>query len=230
VRLAIHQRHYEASLVRALLDRFPACQWLLGSAPVIGAAREFVRRHPPTAPCIAEFGEGFAAQLAGAPIAERVPYLQAFAECDWHLGRVAVSADQATAGVDPGAAFRELPAASVAGARLVLQEGVHYLHAAWPIDTLMALFVGEHAPYHFVIEPADVYLEIRGSRGAFWLTRLEAADFAFRQGLHAGLTLAEAAERGWAADGAFDPARALAAMWSARLVTAVALEPMEEVS
>ena len=37
VRLAIHQRHYEASLVRAILERFPASQWLVGSEPVIGA-------------------------------------------------------------------------------------------------------------------------------------------------------------------------------------------------
>jgi hypothetical protein len=30
-RLAIHQRHYAASLTRALLDRFPATVWLVGS-------------------------------------------------------------------------------------------------------------------------------------------------------------------------------------------------------
>src|SRR5271170_4887052 len=36
-RLAIHQRHYAASLTRALLDRFPATVWLVGSALVTDA-------------------------------------------------------------------------------------------------------------------------------------------------------------------------------------------------
>ena len=112
----------------------------------------------------------------------------------------------------------------------MLQDGVHYLHAVWPIDALMALFVGEQAPDHVAIEPAAVYLEIRGSRGAFRLTRLEADDFAFRQGLHAGQTLAEAAERAWAVRETFDPGPALAALWAAGLVTGVTPAPMEEVS
>jgi len=226
-RLAIHQRHYEASLVRALLERLPATQWLVGSKPVIDAAREFVRRQPPAAPCIAEYGEAFAAHLAGSPIGDRVPYLRAFAECDWHLGRVAVSVDRPTAGAEPGAAFSGIPAEAVANTRLVLQEGTHYLRAAWPIDTLIALFVGERAPDHVVVAPGDVCLEIRGSRGAFWLTRLETADYAFRQGLHVGLTLAEAAERGWVVSDTFNPGRALAAMWAAGLVTAVMPAPEE---
>ena len=178
-------------------------------------------------PCIAEYGDAFAAHLAESPIGRRVPYLREFAECDWHLGRVAVSVDRPTAGAEPGAAFSGIPAEAVANTRLVLQAGTHYLRAAWPIDTLIALFVGDKAPDRVVIEPGDVHLEIRGSRGAFWLTRLEAADFAFRQGLHAGLTLAEAAERGWGVNESFEPGRALAAMWAAGLVTAVTPAPEE---
>ncbi|MEW5984812.1 MAG: DNA-binding domain-containing protein [Acidobacteriota bacterium] len=229
-RLAIHQRHYEASLVRALLDRFRATQWLVGSEPVIEAARDYVRSRPPNAPCIAEFGEGFAAHLAATPMGRRIPYLREFADCDWHLGRVAISVDQAPAGADARAALREIPAAAVASARLVLQVGVHYLQAAWPIDTLMALFAGEQTPDHVVVEPATVYLEVRGSRGACWITRLEAGDFAFREALHAGLRLAEAADRGWAVCDTFDPGRALTALWAAGLVTAVVPASLEEVS
>ena len=63
-RLGIHVRHYETSLVEALTRRFPALVWLVGRAPVDAAAREFVHRHPPTAPCIAEYGEEFPAFLA----------------------------------------------------------------------------------------------------------------------------------------------------------------------
>ena len=52
-RLRIHRRHYEASLVTALLGKFPGTVWLVGSPFTIEAAREFVRRYPPRTPCIA---------------------------------------------------------------------------------------------------------------------------------------------------------------------------------
>jgi hypothetical protein len=55
-RLAIHQRHYVASLTRALVERFPATVWLVGSELVTHVATLFVREHPPTRPCVAEYG------------------------------------------------------------------------------------------------------------------------------------------------------------------------------
>jgi len=58
-RLAIHQRHYAASLTRALLDRFPATVWLVGSELVTDAARSFVHEQPPSKPCISEYGDCF---------------------------------------------------------------------------------------------------------------------------------------------------------------------------
>lgn len=54
-RLLIHRRQYETSLVKALLTKFPATQWLVGSPFVTEAARHYVREHPPRGPCIAEY-------------------------------------------------------------------------------------------------------------------------------------------------------------------------------
>ena len=144
-RLAIHQRHYETSLVTSLVERFPATLWLLGSGPVIDAAREYVRRHPPARPCIAEFGEDFAAEVAATPIGRTLPYLREFAECDWHLGRIAIAADPA---------------------------GVHRVRCAWPIDRLLAIFLEGDPPESLAFEPEAVHLEIRGRRGAFSIARL----------------------------------------------------------
>ena len=66
-RLRIHQRHYATSLVTALVNRYPATEWLLGSDAVMEAARLFVATEPPHAPCIAEFGETFGAWLSRLP-------------------------------------------------------------------------------------------------------------------------------------------------------------------
>ena len=54
-RLSIHQRNYQKSLIEALLVKFPATGWLMGSAFVRQAAERFVCERPPTAPCIAEY-------------------------------------------------------------------------------------------------------------------------------------------------------------------------------
>ena len=72
-RLAIHHRHYETSLVTALLDRFPATIWLVGSTFVTETARQFVRRRPPSRPCIAEYGEEFPAFLSAILGAAELP-------------------------------------------------------------------------------------------------------------------------------------------------------------
>src|SRR5262249_30917203 len=68
-RFAIHMRNYEASLVAALTGKFPACAWLVGERFIAQAAREFVHRQPPTAPCIAEYGADFPRSLADLPAA-----------------------------------------------------------------------------------------------------------------------------------------------------------------
>src|SRR5262249_39935167 len=94
-RLAIHRHHYRTSLTHALLDKFPAGSWLAGERFAIAAARAFVHTHPPAAPCIAEYGGDYPAFLASRVGAERLPYLHAFAELEWHLGQVSIAVDRA---------------------------------------------------------------------------------------------------------------------------------------
>lgn len=145
-RLAIHQRHYSASLARALVERFPATVWLVGSDLVTHAARTFVRDHPPEKPCIAEYGEGFPRCLSAQAGTDALPYLAQFAEIDWHLGRLALATDDSP--------------------------HVHVMHLDWSLDELMAIFLTENAPEQFALRREDVWLEIRGLRGELRMTRL----------------------------------------------------------
>jgi hypothetical protein len=216
-RLGIHQRHYETSLVTALLDRFPATVWLAGSPFVSEAARHFVHEHPPHAPCIVEYGAEFPEFLSTRPGAEQLSYLPAFATLERHLGSVALAIEQkpvtlgelATIGIDvlTNAAFR-------------LQPGLRYLHASWPVDELMTLYLTNTAPDECVLSAADVWIEIRGARGAFRFTRLDAGDFMFRTAIQEGRSVGDAAEDALVF-AAFDPGRALASLVNDRLVTAV---------
>ena len=217
-RLAIHLRHYRASLMTAVLGRFPATGWLVGTTLLEGAATQFVREHPPTAPCIGEYGQRFPHFLATRPGAEHVPYLGAFADLDWQLGRLALAIDLPVVTRDDVAA---VAADDLADLALTIQPGTHYAHAGWPIDELMTLYLSDAAPAQFALAETEVWVEVRGARGSFRFSRLTAAEFSFRVGIAEGLALGDAATRAWDIDPTFDPGLGLAAIVDAGLVTSI---------
>lgn len=153
-RLAIHQRHYAASLTKALVERFPATVWLVGSELVADSAKSFIRQQPPSRPCIAEYGEAFPQHLATHPAAASLAYLAQFAELEWHLGRLALATEQSP--------------------------NVHYLQLDWVLDELIALYLTDTAPDQFSLRQETVWLEIRGLRGELQMNRLTRDDFASR--------------------------------------------------
>jgi hypothetical protein len=153
-RLAIHRRHYQASLTRALVERFPATVWLVGSELVTHVATSFVRGHPPSRPCIAEYGEEFPRYLGAHPTAASLPYLAQFAELEWHLGRLALATDASA--------------------------NAQYIHLAWSLDELIGFYLTDTAPEEYALRQEDVWLEIRGLRGALQLNRLTSGEFARR--------------------------------------------------
>jgi hypothetical protein len=155
-RLAIHERHYAASLTRALLERFPATVWLVGSELVTDAARSFIREQPPSKPCITEYGDSFPQQLGRHPAAASLPYLSQFAELEWHLGRLALATDESP--------------------------NVQYLHVDWSLDELISVYLSDTAPDQFPLRNEDVWLEIRGLRGAIEMRRLTQDEFSQRAG------------------------------------------------
>jgi hypothetical protein len=214
-RFAIHQRNYETSVGSALLGKFPAVAWLLGTPFVTEAARDFVHRHPPRGPCIAEYGEDFPDFVAIRAGADRVPYLAWVGRLEWHLGHVALAIEHQALTIG---SFSTIDPATLPDVVLALQPGVRYLEAPWPIDDLIKLYLTDEIPDAYVLERADVRLEIRGARGTFRFNRLDHATFAFRSALAQGHSLGAAAEQALDADPAYDPGRALTALVAERLL------------
>jgi len=142
-RLAVHQRHVHTSLARAIVGRFPATSWLAGPALVTGAAAAFVSHHPPTRPCMAEYGETFPEFLGEWPAATHLPYIAQFATVDWHLGRLAIATDDAPI----------------------------ILRLDWSLDELMTFFLSDQAPDSYELRAETVWLELRGTRGELSLQR-----------------------------------------------------------
>jgi hypothetical protein len=217
-RFDIHCRNYEASLTNALLEKFPASAWLAGTAFLSQAAVQYAHQCPREAPCMAEYGSGFPKFLSESPGAERVPYLRAFAELEWCLGQVAIAVDEPCV---PAEAFSAIPAGLLPDLTLSFQLGVRYFDAEWPVDDLIKLYLAETAPEYLSFEPAAVWLEIRGARGEFSLTRLGRGEFLFRQSIRSGDSIATAAECALDADENFDPGAALASLIACGLVTGI---------
>ena len=153
-RLAIHQRHYVAILTRALVERFPATVWLVGSELVTHVATSFIREHPPSRPCVAEYGDEFPRYLGAHPASESLPYLTQFAELEWHLGRLALATDEST--------------------------NAQYVHLDWALDELIGFYLTDTAPNEYALRQEDVWLEIRGLRGELRMNRLTDEEFARR--------------------------------------------------
>src|SRR6516165_1847903 len=79
-----------------------------------------------------------------------------------HLGQVAIAVDQPALALD---AFSTVEINTLMDTSLVLQAGLRYLHASWPVDDLMKLYLTDTAPSEYPLAPTDVWLEVRGSRG-----------------------------------------------------------------
>jgi len=218
LRLAIHRHHYQASLTRALLDKFPAVSWLAGEHFATAAAQAFVRAHPPAVPCIAEYGADYPAFLASRAGAERLPYMRALAELEWHVGKVSIAVDRAPLTVE---SLASIDASELPDRHLTLQSGLRYCTAEWPIDDLIKQYLSDAAPERYAFSAADVQLEIRGARGEFRIERLAEAEFVFRSAVAGGVTIGTAAERALDINATFDPGQALLRLISAGLVIAI---------
>ena len=217
-RLAIHQRHYRSSLVAAIRTKFPATAWLLGMPFLDEAAKQFVRQQPPAAPCIAEYGEEFPRFLSTYLDAPRVPFLCSFAELEWHLGQVAIAVDRPALALD---AFSALEINTLMDASLMLQAGFRYLHASWPVDDLMKLYLTDTAHSEYRLAPTDVWLEVRGSRGEFHINRLNAAEFVFRKAVLDRQSIGNAAQRALDTNAEFDAGQAFTTLVNGGYVIAI---------
>ena len=217
-RIAIHRRNYQSSLVDALLGKFPAVAWLVGIEFVREAAETFIEQCPPQKPCIAEYGEKFSEFLSTRPGAELVPYLQKFAELEWHIGHMAIAIPERHVAITE---MSSIDSEKIPELRMSLQHGVRYVRSSWPIDELMRLYVTDCVPEQFEFAPCDVFLEVRGARGAFQINRLPEPDYCFRESLANGLRIGDSAGRAMDVDELFDAGSALVQMITAELVTSI---------
>jgi hypothetical protein len=215
--VAIYRNNVFASLTEVLRGTFPAICRLVDDRFFAYAAHEFIRRHPPQRPCLAEYGAEFAHFLAGFPPCGELPYIADVARLEWLLSTAATAADSVA--LVPAALAAVAPERAP---RLALQldPSLGFLASSWPIDRIWeANRPGGDNDTAIELAAGGVHLEIRRRDGAVVFRSLDRATFAFRQALRDGQTLETASDRALAADPGFDLAAAFADLFREAVVT-----------
>ncbi len=217
-RVLLHRRHYRASLVETLLRRYPALTWLAGGRAVTAAADIFISAHPPAAPCLADYGEGFPPFVARQVGDAADGYIATFGELEWHVGAVSIAVDVPVAPI----ALEALDGDALASSVAIVQPGVRYVRSGWPVHDLLERFLTDSVPDSYALVPADTWIEVRGARGRFEIHALDDVTWTFRRALQAGLTIEQAYVGALALDDTFDLAAAFRAVIASGLLGGLA--------
>lgn len=197
-RFAVYRNNVAVSLTGALAARFPVIERVVGEAFFGALARLYCETDRPKSPVLAEWGDGFAAFLAGFPPLAAYPYLADVARIEYARGRAFHACDAKP--VDP-ALFLVLDPEKV---RLVLHPSVTLLALEHPAVSIWARNQpgGDTVPLAYGPETA---LVLRDAAFQVPVRAVAPADAAFLRALLSGEPLGAAAGRAQKMTGEYDP-------------------------
>ena len=224
-RVQVYRNHVFTSLTEALETTYPVVCRLVDRRFFGFAADRYVRGHPPTGPCLFEYGATFPEFLESfAPCAGH-PYLADVARLEWAMNAALHAED--------------VPAIAPAVLGTVLSEDMWrlvtrtdpsaaWLRSPWPIDRIWQANQPLADPEERVdLAEGGAFLEIRRREDVVTFHRLARPVFAFRAALGAGATLETAADSAMREAPSFDLTEALRAVLGEALLVGLALAPEE---
>jgi hypothetical protein len=207
-RLQIYRNHFRITLADALATTYPATERLLGVGCFGALARRFIAAHPPTAPCLFEYGGGLPAFMAGQPELRSVSYAADLARLEWHLHSACHAPDARPL---TSMSFAQLRREEVAGLRLRLHPAWRILRSRWPVLAIWRFCRSPEAEVALHLEPIWTELLIgRDTAGEAILLPITAGPSRLLRGLACGHPLAAAAHAAARAEPAFDLTATLA--------------------
>ena len=222
-RVDIYRHHVFATLTEALASTYPVVCRLVDERFFGYAADAYVRSHPPSGPCLFEYGESFADFLAEFEPSRHLEYLADVARLEWALQRAAHA--EAGARMDP-AQLRSVPEADLGRLVLHLDPSLALVASRWPVDKVwLANQPGADAGEAVDLASGPVWLEIRRVGDSAVFRPLDPAAAAFRRVLLEGRPLEAATIAAFEVDAAFDLARAIQALLADDLVVHYSLAP-----
>ena len=206
-RFGIYRSNTTANAARAVGAAYPVVEKIVGAEFFDGLAREFRSRFPSEDGDLNEYGEAFAAFLAGFAPAQEIPYLADVARLEWAVHRAHYAADPAAfdpvrlASVPPDYQLRLHP---------LLHPACHLLQSAYPVTRIWEVhqdaFSGEFE-VDFSLAPAHA-LVLR-PRFRVEVAQITDAEAAFLAAARDGDTLETALIAAQSCDPSFDLGRSL---------------------
>jgi hypothetical protein len=199
LRLAIYRHTGSSTLVNALRLSFPAVQRLVGAEFFEGAAREFIRHHPPTSAYLNDYGASFAAYLRSFAPASALAYLADVAQLEWAVNRALHAADVPSLQLARLAALDESALSRVS---FTAHPALSLLRLQFPADAIWRAVLNQDAAAMAAIDlsAGPVHLLIERDAGGVQVRHLNAARWQFSAGVCAGTPLHSLLEDGPDAD------------------------------
>jgi hypothetical protein len=200
-RLAIYRHHALAALTDVLHATYPVVCRLVDERFFAYAGDRYIRRHPPTSPCLFEYGETFADFLASFPPCRHLPYLPDVARLEWAMN-VARHADD----VRPldHHMLQRLDRCATPGLAFTFVPSLTSLESTWPIDTIWRANQPDAAEAFIDLTAGRTTLEVWRTGDDVVFRVLAPATWAFRQELIRGRRLVDAATCALTLEPSFD--------------------------
>ncbi len=206
-RLEIYRGNTAANAAKAIRAAYPVVEKIVGVEFFAGLTREYRSRFPSNSGDLNEYGESFAAFLAGFAPAKEMPYLADVARLEWQVHLAHYAADPAP--FDP-ARLASVPPERQLQLRPWLHPACHVLHSIHPIARLWEVhqdaFSGE---FEVDFSQGPVHALVFRPRYRVEVTRIGDAEAAFLAAALAGGTLETALAAAQSHSASFDLGRAL---------------------
>ena len=129
-RRMIYRNNYFFALCEALSATYPVTEKLVGESFFRAMSQEFILKHPPGNPVLAEYGAEFSTFLKEFPPVAELPYLPDVAHLEWERQRANIAADGTI--LDLALLLQESPEA-LTEAQFKFLPSVSLLSVRWPV-------------------------------------------------------------------------------------------------
>ena len=187
-RFSVYRNNVFVGLTKALAQRFPVTERLVGTDFFTAMARAFAQDHKPRSPLIIDYGDGFPDFIAGFGPAADLRYLADVAAIEAAWTRAYHAADRVPLGLDG----LSIEPDRLLSATLLTHPSAHIVESAYPAGSIWEAHQQE------VVEPpkawqAETVLVVRPHM-TVTVHILPVRDRAFARALVAGATLEQAAD------------------------------------
>ena len=212
-RLGIFRNNSLVTHTSVLASMFPVVRRLVDPSFFAYLAHEFLRKNPPTHPCLSQFGNSFPAFVATFPPVMRIVYLEDVARLEWAVSRVESGPAPQSMSLNQFASRLGDPAL----ARLRLDSNVRLIASEYPIDRIWQTNKFDIDVETVNLQGRAAYLEVRGGRTAI-LRRLDKSEWIFRSLIATGDPIGVSIETTLQLDPSFDLAGAIARLFAEGVV------------